>query len=247
MACSLQSEKEAKHYLKITLARRKTRRGSETKFPWWLPTSFTQGDSGWPMRSSYPFHKDISLSPSFIFLSLQIPPSLITTPSSHLWGTSQTSPFSTHYPPSFGVALGPGGRAVLRVARRSEVHAVRARLQTVVLCCVSAEITVMSPDEQVNQRSRTVQKLFIYLLNLPSQLLWENPIHTKVREVRGLVKDINISALSAGTELLLQLLHNTVQLTERQPSRIKSLAARTRGNSTVNKATEYCKSKSLQE
>lgn len=197
------------------------------------------------MRSSYPFHKDISLSPSFSFPSLQIPPSLITTPSSHLWGTSQTSSFNLHNPPRFGVALGPGGRAVLRLSKRSGVH---ARVLTVP-CCVSAETSVMSPEEQVNKRSCPIQKLFIYFLNLPLQVLWENPVHTKVREVGGLAKDIHVSPLLAGTELLLQLLHNAVQLTVRQPSCIKSLAVRTRGNSTVNKnyVLNTAKSKSLQE
>lgn len=52
------------------------------------------------------------------------------------------------------------------------------------------------------------------------------------------MKDIHVSPLSASTELLLQLLHNAVQRTVQQPSCIKSLAARTRGNSTVNKSYE---------
>lgn len=107
VACSLRSEKEAKHYLKITLARRKTcTEAARPSFPG--DTSFTQGDSGPANEEQLPFsqrHFSLSL---FHFPLHQIPPSLITTPSSHLWGTSQTSSFSTHNPPRFGVALGPG-------------------------------------------------------------------------------------------------------------------------------------------
>lgn len=52
------------------------------------------------------------------------------------------------------------------------------------------------------------------------------------------MKDIHVSPLSASTELPLQLLHNAAQRTVRQPSCMKSLAARTRGNSRVNKSYE---------
>ena len=173
MACSLRSEKEAKHYLKITLARRKTRtEAARASFPG--DTSFTQGDSGWPMTNSYPFHKDISLSASFISPSLQIPPFLITTPSSHLWGAAQTSSFGTANPPRLEAALGPGGRAALPVTRRSWVLAARARLQT--LPC-RACVLLMSRWT----KAPTMCKLFIRLLNLRPQSLWKNSIHTKFK------------------------------------------------------------------
>lgn len=144
MACSLWSEKEAKHYLKITLARRKARtEAARPSFPG--DTSFTQGDSGWPMRSSYPFNKDISLSlslplsfsPHFRSLLLSLPLPLLT------FEEPPKLPHSAHTIHPFGVALGPGGGALIRVTR-SAVHAVRARLQTVP-CGISAEITVTSP------------------------------------------------------------------------------------------------------
>lgn len=132
MACRLRSEKEAKHYLKITLAWRKTRRGSETKFPWWyflhtggfwlaneeqLPFSqrhFSLSLFHFPLTSDPSFsHYHSLLSPLRHLLNFLIQ----HTQSTQVWG-----------------AIRSRGRAVLRVTRRSGVHAVRARLQTVPLC-----------------------------------------------------------------------------------------------------------------
>lgn len=126
-------------------------RGSETKFPWWY--FFTQGGFWLANEQQLPFtQRKFSLS-----LSLPFSFPLISNPSfshyhslfSPLWHLPNICLIIQHAQSAqvWG-GLGPGGRAVLRVTRRSGVHTVRARFQNA-LSYVLAGRTLISPDEQV--------------------------------------------------------------------------------------------------
>lgn len=215
MACRLRSEQEAKYYLKITLARRKTRtEAARPSFPG--DTSSHGGDSGWPMRNSYPLHKDISLSLSFsphfqsLLLSLPLPLLTFVAPPKHL------PPHSTHtICPGLGWLMSRG-KSSPSSDQKVTGSCSQSRAPNCALLCLSWESGYVSRIDG----------------NLQS--FWENPIHIQVRDLGGLVANRNVSALCAGNGLHLQLLHNAVQLTVRQPSRIKGPVAHTSGKATVN-------------
>lgn len=223
MACSLRSEQEAKYYLKITLARRKTRtEAARPSFPG--DTSFTQGGFWLSNEEQLPFaqrHFSLSLvrmplasNPSFSHYHSLFPPLR------HL--PKLQPPHSTHtIPPGLGwlrfMGLGvPSSDQKVRGSySQSQAPNCFGWEDGYVSWWVGEQKVLHSPKNFISQKI---------------------PFMLKSRELGGLLMNINVSALSAGMSRVCSCCTTPSNRQRSSPCCVKGLAARTSVNSSVNKS-----------